>query len=137
MAITDAPDGTPDAGTDILPGHGNGNGNGNGNGAVPDSDVNVRPAEWMTRPPSGAKTYDYRLKGLDLGADLVAEPAPRIPHTKRAANRRARHRLYIQWSIVIVVIAILVATVRMFVAEPVTINSNAMVPTLPSGTSVL
>src|SRR4029079_596429 len=92
---------------------------------------------WMARPPQGTKTYDYRLRGLDLGADLVAEPAPRAPHPKRAANRRARRRLYIQWGIVLVVIAILIATIRVFVAEPVTINSNAMVPTLPSGTSVL
>src|SRR3954451_7845421 len=101
MARIEATDGPSDAGTDILPNNGASNGhdsgNGNGHDVATDSDVSVRPAEWMTRPPSGTKTYDYRLRGLDLGADLVAEPAPRPGHAKRASNRRARRRLLIQW----------------------------------------
>ena len=56
---------------------------------------------------------------------------------KHVVNRRARRRLTIQCGLVLVVAALVIVALRMFVIEPVTVNSNAMVPNLPSGTSVL
>ncbi len=103
---------------------------------VSESDVTTRPAEWMTRPPSNGRTYDYRLRGLDLGAQLV-EDVHRPVHVKRASNRRARRRLLIQCGLVLAVTALVTVTLRALVAEPVSVNSTAMVPTLPSGSSVL
>ena len=82
------------------------------------------------------RTYDYRLRGLDLGAQLI-DDAQRAGKVKRAKNRRARRRLMIQLTLVIVAAAAVMMLLRSYVIEPVTVNSNAMVPTLPSGSSVL
>ncbi len=102
------------------------------------SDVGTRQAEWMARAPSSTvhRTYDYRLRGLDLGAQLVEDPQ-RPVHVKRTTNKRIRRRLMIQWFVVLVVIALVTVLLRAYVVEPVKVNSTAMVPTLASGSSVL
>ncbi|MCU1459316.1 MAG: signal peptidase [Actinomycetia bacterium] len=79
---------------------------------------------------------DYRLRGLDLNARALAEPAPgAIPKPRR--SRRRWGRLLVQWVVALALIAIVVAALRAWVVQPYRVSSTSMMPTFQVGTTVL
>jgi signal peptidase I len=85
-------------------------------------------------PPLPARTTDYRLRGLDLDAQVFAE-APARAVRKPRRGRRRRH--LIQFVVVLGVIVLVAAALRAWVVEPYTVSSSSMAPTLRAGTEVL
>jgi signal peptidase I len=79
---------------------------------------------------------DYRLRGLDLGAQSVAEPPPRAVR-KEQPNRRRRHRLLVEWAVALTVIALIGVLMRAFVVQPYSVAAPSMLPTLQVGDRIL
>jgi len=79
---------------------------------------------------------DYRLRGLDLGAQRVAEgPPPRLPRYR--PNRQRRRRLLIKWVISLAVAALVALLLRASAVEPFSVTTPSMVPTLQVGYRIL
>ncbi len=86
----------------------------------------------------GAKRYDYRLRGLDLGAVAAAKDAPAQQlRPRRPPSRRRRRRRAIEGIVFIAVAALLTLGLRASVVEPFSVSSPSMVPTLQVGYRVL
>ncbi len=79
---------------------------------------------------------DYRLRGLDLEAQRKSQP-PILPARKDEPRRRHRRRVLIGWVIVVAVATIVAVVLRLTVAEPFTVPSSAMAPTLQAGDRIL
>ena len=86
--------------------------------------------------PSRARRPDYRLRGLDLEAQQHVEVAPRKARKARRSGRQ-RRRLFLQWTAALTVVATTAVLLRAFVAQPYSVRSTAMVPTIWPGTDVL
>jgi signal peptidase I len=90
-----------------------------------------------TMPARRRRAPDYRLRGLDLDAPDVAEAQPKPVRALHPSQTRRRRRLLVQWGIVVAVIATVAVLVRIYVVQPYSVSSSAMVPTLARGTDVL
>jgi signal peptidase I len=76
---------------------------------------------------------DYRLRGLDLGTEVV--PA-RATHRDRPRNRR-RRRFVVKLVLILVVAAVGASLLRASVVQPFSVPSAAMMPTLHAGDRIL
>jgi signal peptidase I len=85
---------------------------------------------------SRSRRGDYRLRGLDLGAQRVAERPPQ-PLPKHQPSRRRRRRLIIKWILALTVAACVAVVLRAEVVEPFLVTSPSMVPTMQVGDRIL
>jgi signal peptidase I len=101
--------------------------------------MSVQPrTEEQPRPTSRPRRApDYRLRGLDLDAEVFAETAPRPVRKLHPSLRRRRRRLLIQWIFALMLTAMVVVLLRAYVVQPYSVSSTSMVPTLEAGTDVL
>ncbi len=79
---------------------------------------------------------DYRLRGLDLDAQALAE-APRRPARRAARTRRQRRRLFVQWIVVLALAATVAVGLRASVVRTYSVTSASMVPNLHARTDIL
>jgi signal peptidase I len=86
--------------------------------------------------PGSRRGSDYRLRGLDFGAQSKSQP-PILPARKDEPRRRHRRHVLIGWIVVLAVAAAVAVVLRLTVAEPFTVPSSAMAPTLRSGDRIL
>ena len=97
------------------------------------TDQSLRPAN---APLSrSGRSPDYRLRGLDLAEPSTDESSRPIP--KNRLRRRARRRLAVKWAVVVMVATVAALLARASVAQPFSVPSAAMVPTLQVGDRVL
>jgi signal peptidase I len=87
--------------------------------------------------PAPARRSDYRLRGLDLEAQELAEAQRPLMRKKHASRGRRRRRLVIQWVAVLTFLAATAVLLRISVMQPYSVRSTSMVPTLQPGTNVL
>ena len=90
-----------------------------------------------SRTSSPRRATDYRLRGLDLDAQGVAESRARPTRKLHPCVRRRRRRLLVKWVVVLMVIALTALLMRAVVVQPFSVTSTSMVPTLHPGTNVL
>ena len=79
---------------------------------------------------------DYRLRGLDLGAQAVAEGPP-LPLPRPRRDPRRRRRTVVQLVVLAAVAAAVAVLLRSMVIEPYSVTSPSMVPTLQVGYRIL
>ncbi len=87
--------------------------------------------------PASTRRPDYRLRGLDLGAQDRVEAPVRAGRKKDAGRGRRRRRLLVQWGLALILVAATAVVLRTSVVAPYTIRSTSMVPNIWPGTSVL
>jgi signal peptidase I len=85
----------------------------------------------------GAKRYDYRLRGLDLGAVAAADAPAQQQRPRRPPSRRRRRRRAIEGIVFIAVATLVTVGLRASAVEPFSVTSPSMVPTLQVGYRVL
>lgn len=87
--------------------------------------------------PARARKSDYRLRGLDLKTQALADVQPGQVRKAHPSRRRRRRRLGVQWVIVLALVATTAVFLRASVIRPYTVRSTSMVPTIQPGTGVL
>ena len=87
-------------------------------------------------PSRAHRRRDYRLRGLDLGAQRVADVAPPLL-PKHHPNRQRRRRLLVKWIVLLGVVTGVAALFRASVVEPFSVTSPSMVPTMQVGDRIL
>jgi signal peptidase I len=87
-------------------------------------------------PVTRSQRPDYRLRGLDLGADSVVDSPARPPRAKRRSRYRLR-RLGVEWAAVVVVVALAAVLLRVDVFLPYSVPSASMAPTFQPGDQIL
>jgi signal peptidase I len=111
--------------------------------AVVDADVVVAvpeitvPQRTAARTSAPRRSTDYRLRGLDLDAQGLAETRAKPARKRHPSIRRRRRRLLIQVFVVLTVLALAAVVLRATVIQPFSVTSTSMVPTLQPGTDVL
>src|SRR6202030_1552021 len=86
--------------------------------------------------PRSRHRPDYRLRGLDLGVQSP-DTVRTFPTPKGEHRRRRRRRFLVRLLVVLVMATGAGLLVRAFVAQPFSVSSPAMVPTLQVGDQVL
>jgi len=89
----------------------------------------------VTTPGSKQRT-DYRLRGLDLGAQHKSHPPVR-PARKEQSRRRHRRRVLVGWVVVVTLTVGVALLLRATVIEPFSVPSASMVPTLQAGDRIV
>jgi signal peptidase I len=80
---------------------------------------------------------DYRLRGLDLGAQKKKNQAPVFPVRRDQPRRRHRRRLVVGWVIVLVIAAAVAMVLRGTIIQPFSVPSAGMTPTLQVNDRIL
>jgi signal peptidase I len=86
--------------------------------------------------PRSKRGPDYRLRGLDLGAQKKSQ-APVFETRKDQPRRRHRRRLVVGWVIVLVIAAAIAMVLRGTIIEPFSVPSTGMMPTLQVNDRIL
>ena len=97
-------------------------------------------AHLRTTAPSTSvprRSTDYRLRGLDLDAQGLAESREKPERKLHPSFRRRRRRRLIQLFVVLMVLALAAVVLRAKVVQPFSVTSTSMVPTLQPGSDVL
>ena len=79
---------------------------------------------------------DYRLRGVDLGAQKKNQP-PVFEVRKDQTRRRHLRRLAVGWIIVLIVAVTVAMALRGTIIEPFSVPSAGMMPTLHAGDRIL
>jgi signal peptidase I len=86
--------------------------------------------------PRSRRGPDYRLRGLDLGAQKKNQ-APVLPVRRDQTRRRHRRRLVVGWVVILVVAAAVAMVLRGTIIEPFSVPSAGMMPTLQVNDRIL
>ncbi len=86
--------------------------------------------------PRTRRRVDYRLRGLDLGAQKRSD-APVLPVRTDPPNRRHRRRVAMGWAVVVILATVIALVLRLNVVEPFAVPSAAMAPTIQAGDRIV